>query len=190
MKYHSNNWFPSGNCDKDVGGITCVCHRFQCNLRDTTAGILPRGPHFQKITGSIPDFEDLLSTLITSNAFCPSAFMITLTFQESPRRPCPGRAGCGHAKGLACSSPCPQADPVAAEARSGQGGVEPHLNIKRGQRRRHLGSAGEEGKECGAGRGGRGPWERLAGEGTARGGGCRQGRVRARLGKVKPAGNR
>lgn len=155
-----------------------------------TTDVLPPGPHCQKITGSISDFEDLLSTLIASNAFCPSAFIITPTFQQPPRRPCPRGAGCGHAKAPARSTPCPQADPLAAEARSGQGGVEPRLNIKRGQRRRHLGSAGEEGSECGAGRGGRGPWERLAGVGTARGGWCRQGRVRARLGKVKPAGNR
>lgn len=143
------------------------------------------------MTGSLADFEDLPSALIASKALALPAFIVTPTSQQSPRRPCPRRAGCGHAKAPARSAPRPQAAPAAAETRSGQGGGgEPRLDIKRGQRRRHPGSAGEEGEEHGAGRGGRGPWERLAAAGTARGAGGRQGRVRARLGKVKPGGDR
>lgn len=169
----------------------CVNHRrSRCYLTVAKTSILPRGPHRQKMTGSISDFEDLPNALIASNALALSAFIITPTFQQSPRRPCPRRAGCGHAKAPACSTPRPRPDPAAAETRSGQGGGEPRLDIKRGQRRRHPGSAGEEGEEHGAGRGGRGPWERLAGAGTARGAGGRQGHVRARLGKMKPGGNR
>lgn len=135
-----------------------------------TTSILPRGPHRQKMTGSISDFEDLLSALIASNALALSPFILTPTFLQSPHRPCPPRAGCGHAKAPARSTPRPRADPAAAEPRSGQGGGETRPDIKRGQRRRHPGSAGEEREEHGAGRGGRGPWERLAGAGTARGG--------------------
>lgn len=142
------------------------------------------------MTGSISDFEDLQSTLIASKTLALLAFLITLTFQQSPHHPCPRRAGCGHAKAPAGSYPGPRADPAAAETRGGQGGIEPRPDIKREERRRHPRSAGEEGEERGAGRGGRGPWERRAGAGTARGARDHHGHVRARLGQMKPGGNR
>lgn len=63
----------------------------------------------------------------------------------------------------------PRAEPAAAEPRERAGRWRPRPDIKRGQRRRLPGAAGEQGEERGAGRGARGPWERRARAGTARG---------------------
>lgn len=73
------------------------------------------------MTGSISNFEELSTALIASNALALSAFIIIPTFQQSLHLPCPPRAGCGHAKAPARSTPRPRADPEAAELWSGQG---------------------------------------------------------------------
>lgn len=133
-------------------------------MPDTKTSILPRGSHRQKMTGSISDFEDLPRAVIASNALVLPAFIITPAFQQSPQRPCPRRAGCGHAKAPCPSNPRPRAAPAAA-GRPGAGrAAASRASTSNGSS--GGGTPGPRGKRA---REGRGPWERLAGAGRARG---------------------